>query len=190
MSRIYVLAENYQHFQHWCRISGINPRTARYVSAPQDLWGVSGQDVTFIKYETWRNHPQAAELDRQLRHAELVSSPPARKKVVVEPPNNSFWYRLVNLDPALFRGLVVAVVALLATLGVTIAPGVPDQVIAIVWLLSAIIQALWTRGGVTPNAKVAVSVPDPINEPEKVEAGGAVTTAPNHEIIAAATTQG
>jgi len=180
----YVMAENYLHFVYYCNQCGIRPNrdNHKYVGSPSDLWGVDPNYSRFITYETFPRHPQYSSIRRELR---VVLS-----KGRTQMPNDNFWYRLINLDPALFRGLVVAVVALLATLGVTIAPGVPDQVIAIVWLLSAIIQALWTRGGVTPNAKVAVSVPDPINEPEKVEAGGAVTTAPNHEIIAAATTQG
>lgn len=103
----------------------------------------------------------------------------------VTPPNN-LWWRLMNLDPALWRGLIIAVFALLGTIGVSVIPGLPDQIIGLIWIVSAIVQALWTRQAVTPNAKVAVSVPDPVNSPNVVEAGEATTTAPDRQILEAA----
>lgn len=100
---------------------------------------------------------------------------------------DNFWYRLTKLEPAVYRGLIVATVALLASIGIVISPGVPDALVGFIWALSAIVQALWTRGSVTANARVSVLVPDPVNNPQIVEAGEAISTAPNAEIIEAAT---
>lgn len=99
----------------------------------------------------------------------------------------SIWYKLIKLDPAVFRGLIVAMAALLASVGVAISPGVPDAVIGFFVVLVPIVQALWTRPAVTANARVAVLVPDPVNNPQIIEAGAAITTAPDAEIITAAT---
>jgi hypothetical protein len=103
--------------------------------------------------------------------------------------NDNFWYRLTKLDPAVFRGLIVSVVALLASVGVAISPGVPDALIAFIVVVVPLAQALWTRPAVTPNARVSVYLPDPVNEPQVVEAGEAVTTASDSAIIEAATTE-
>lgn len=102
-------------------------------------------------------------------------------------PNDNFWYRLTKLDPAVFRGLIVAIVALLASVGVAISPGVPDALIGFIWAVSALVQAAWTRQAVTANAKVAVVVPDPVNNPQIIEAGEAIATAPPAAIVEAAT---
>lgn len=99
---------------------------------------------------------------------------------------DTIWWRLVHLDPALLRGGVVAVVALLGVLGVLVTPGLPDVVLVLWVALAAIVQALWTRPAVTANARVLVAVPDPVNEPHVVVAGEAVTTAGGTAIIDAA----
>lgn len=101
---------------------------------------------------------------------------------------NGFWYRLVHLDPALFRGLVVAVVALLASIGILVSPDLADSLVGAVVALSAIVQALWTKPAVTPNDKVVVYVPDPVSQPGQVAPGNAVTSATNSEIVEAART--
>jgi len=98
--------------------------------------------------------------------------------------------KFAAMDPALIRGIVVAIVGLLSSLGIAVSPQLPDTLIGVVLAVLAIVQALWTRTAVTPNAKVAVVVPDPINAPEIVAAGEAATTAPNHEIISAARAAG
>lgn len=99
---------------------------------------------------------------------------------------DSFLYRLSKLDPAVFRGIIVGIVTILADVGVVIAPGIPDALVGVITAVAVISQALWTRNGVTPNAKVAVMVPDPYNEPHIVAPGEAVTTATPKEIVAAA----
>lgn len=99
---------------------------------------------------------------------------------------DSVWWRLIYLNPALWRGLVVSVVALLASAGVIIAPAVPDATISVIVIVAAIVQAVWTRRGVTPNGKVVVYVPDPVNRPDEVSAGAATTGAGDDAVLAAA----
>lgn len=57
----YVLAENHQHFVHWCRISGFSPEDphVQYVASPKTIRGINPRLSEFIFYETWRNHPQS-----------------------------------------------------------------------------------------------------------------------------------
>jgi len=104
----------------------------------------------------------------------------------VEENKDSVWWKLVNLDPALLRGLITAGVMFLASFGLILAPGVPDAAVGFISVIFLMAQALWIRPSVTPNAKVAVSVPDPVNAPHVVEAGEAKTTASNADILDAA----
>lgn len=108
----------------------------------------------------------------------------------MEPINDTFWWRLVHLNPALIRGIVMAAVLLAASLGILISPGLPDTLIGFIATALAIVQALWTRSAVTANARVAVSVPDPINFPNVVAAGDATTSATPKDIIDAARASG
>lgn len=110
----------------------------------------------------------------------------------LEEPNpngtdNSLWYRLVHLNPALWRGLVVATVALLASSGVVISDQIPNNLVLFIGAVAAIVQALWTKTGVTPNAKVVSFLPEPIMRPGYIRAGEAVTTATEPAIVRAAT---
>jgi hypothetical protein len=99
---------------------------------------------------------------------------------------NSVWWRIVHLEPALWRGVVVAAVALLSSVGVVVAPAVPDTLVLFIVAAAALVQAVWTRPAVTANARVVVRAPDPIDQPAKVEAGEAVTEASNKAILEAA----
>lgn len=99
---------------------------------------------------------------------------------------DTIWWRLVHLEPAVWRGAVVAVVALLGALGIIVAPGIPDALIAAWVALAAVVQALWTRPAVTANARVVVEAPDPVDRPGRVLAGEAVTGASDALILAAA----
>lgn len=100
----------------------------------------------------------------------------------------TLWWRLVHLDPALLRGAVVAVVALLGALGILVSPQLPDVLIGAWAAMAAVVQALWTRPAVTANARVVVWAPDPVGSPRTVAAGEATstTTASDAAIIGAA----
>lgn len=193
MKHIYVMAANYRHFSYWCHSNGIfnfNEHVT-YVARPETLWGVIGEESQFIFYETWRQHPQAAAIytEYQIAMNRPKYVPVYVRSKTVEPtpiPNNSFWYKLTKLEPAVYRGLIISIVALLASVGVAISPGVPDALIGFILVVVPIVQALWTRPAVTANARVSVYLPDPQNEPDYVRAGEAVTTATNAEIVEAA----
>jgi len=107
-------------------------------------------------------------------------------------PRDTVWWKLVNLQPATWRGVVTAAVVLLAAVGIKVAPEVPDAVFLVILALLPVIQGVWTRSAVTPNAKVAVSVPDPVNAPSVVESGQAVVpdNTPVSEILEAAKGEG
>lgn len=91
-----------------------------------------------------------------------------------DQPPDTFWWRLVNLQPATWRGIVVAIFAFLAAVGIKVAPEIPDAAFLLVIALLPIAQGLWTKKAVTPNAKVAVYVPEPTRAPELVQPGEAV----------------
>jgi hypothetical protein len=99
---------------------------------------------------------------------------------------NSFWWRLVHMNPALFRGGVVAVVTVAGLFGIVVIPGLDEKLVAVWVPLMAIVQAVWTRDGVTPNEKVVVFAPDPVMRPRAVEAGQASTSASDTSIVDAA----
>lgn len=102
-----------------------------------------------------------------------------------------FWWRLVNLNPALFRAVVISVFALLASLGIVVNDALPDQLVGVVVAVLALVQGLWTKAAVTPNEKVLAYVPDPVDKPQEVAAGAATTTAPDTVILdAVANTDG
>lgn len=93
------------------------------------------------------------------------------------PENPSFLWRLVNLDPALWRGAVIAVCSLLASLGVVVvSEEVQLAVIGLVMAVIALVQALWTKRSTVPVKKVVVYKPDPVGDPTKVAPGPAVST--------------
>lgn len=97
--------------------------------------------------------------------------------------------RLMKLDPSVWRGLVVAVVTLLGAVGVLVAPGIPDAILGVWTPLAAILSALWIRPAVTPNAKVAVYMPDPEERPTVVRSGEADASAARDSLILAAAKQ-
>lgn len=94
-----------------------------------------------------------------------------------------------ELEPASFRGALVAVVAILGTVGVHVTPGVPETIVNVVTgivTVSAFIASLWARRAVTANSRVVVYAPDPIAQPRMVEPGEAVTRASDGAILDAA----
>lgn len=92
------------------------------------------------------------------------------------PDNPSFWWKLIHLDPVLVRGFVMSTAALLGGLGLALNDVKMGAILGFVSALMLLGQALWTRRAVVPNAKVVVYKPDPVNEPNLLEAGPAVST--------------
>lgn len=105
------------------------------------------------------------------------------------PNKNSFWWRFVNLEPAVWKTLILVVVAILGNLGILVSDDLANNFVTLWTLLMFIVQVLWVRPSVTPNAKVAVMVPDPA-QPDVVAPGAAVTSATSAEIVQAARTSG
>lgn len=92
------------------------------------------------------------------------------------PDVPSFFWKLTHLDPAVYRGIVVSVVGLLATFGLILSDQNSGAIVAVVSAIAALVQAIWTRGAVTPNQKVVVYKPNPVGEPTVVVAGQAVSS--------------
>ena len=106
-------------------------------------------------------------------------------------PKYGFLWRLVNLQPAVWRGLVVAALAVAGALGLDVAVDLPDNIMLVIIGIIPVIQALWTKGAVTPNAKVVVVEPDPVNAPGEIAAGPATPIDASHQdVIAAAYSTG
>lgn len=92
------------------------------------------------------------------------------------PEDAGFWWKLVNLNPALWRALIVATIALLGAVGIAVNGSIEDSLFLFITAVAAVVQGLWTRKGVTANQKVVVYKPDPIDNPTMVLPGPAVST--------------
>jgi len=99
---------------------------------------------------------------------------------------DTFWWRLVHLEPTVLRGVLTGLLGLAGALGILIAPGLPDTILGFWVPLMAVVQLLWTRPAVTANARVVVEAPDPVGAPGTVAPGEATTTATNGQILEAA----
>jgi hypothetical protein len=103
------------------------------------------------------------------------------------PNEDKTWlWNLINLNPALWIGLVVAVAALLGSFGLVLNDKQTGAITGLIIAVVAIVQAIWTRVKVTPNKKVVVSAPDPIAQPSLVAPGEAITSASARQILIAA----
>lgn len=102
---------------------------------------------------------------------------------------NTFWWRLTHLEPAIYKGIIVGLVGLLAAFGVVISPELPDQLLFFITAAMTLVQALWTKASVTPNAKVLAYLADPA-KPKVITSGEAMTTATDAAIITAVREQG
>lgn len=91
------------------------------------------------------------------------------------PDDAGFWWKLVHLNPTLWRGLIIAVVSLLAAVGITVASGLQDATFAFIVAVVAVVQALWTKPAVTANKKVVVYKPDPVESPNVLASGEAMS---------------
>ena len=92
------------------------------------------------------------------------------------PEDPGFWWKLVHLDPVLLRGAVISIAALVGTFGFAIGDQKVEAFLSAVAALIVLVQALWTRKAVVPNAKVVVYKPDPVNSPKELAPGPAVST--------------
>lgn len=101
------------------------------------------------------------------------------------PANPSWAWKLAHLNPTLFKGFVMAGIALLGTLGIAVADVKVNAVVGFVTAALLLIQAVWTKPSVTANAKVLALVPDPVDRPAVVVAGEAVTPASDRAVLAA-----
>jgi hypothetical protein len=195
----YIFAANYQHAIYCAKQNGLYlsnvTRNVHYINHEEQLLGISkNENIEFIFFVTFRQHPRYPQISERVRILEHISDskmPIYREEEhKMEEPTDTFWWKLVHLDPTLIRGLVMATILLLSSIGILVSPEVPNSLIGFIATVLAIVQALWTRPAVTPNAKVAVVVPDPVNAPEVVEAGNATTTATTKDIIEAARASG
>lgn len=109
---------------------------------------------------------------------------------MVPGEDSGFWWRLVHLEPALWRGLIISVAVLIGTFGLVVTDNVQTGIYGVILAVVALVQALWTRSSVTANKKVVVYAPDPTGMPGVVEPGEATTEATPGDILdaAAATT--
>lgn len=102
------------------------------------------------------------------------------------PENDSFWWRITHLEPAIFKGLILSLVGILTAFGVHVSDAIPDSLIGFIVVALAFAQAMWTRKSVTPNAKVVSYVDNHGN----LTPGEATTLAGDAAILSAARTGG
>jgi len=89
-----------------------------------------------------------------------------------------WWQKLVTLDPALVRGLILSIVALFGTvLKVTVLTGTADTIVTFVLSAFALVAAVWIRPSVTPNAKVVVYDDTPLAPVATIKPGEATVKA-------------
>jgi hypothetical protein len=91
------------------------------------------------------------------------------------PSDPGFWWKLVHLNPTLWRALIVATIALLGAVGIAVNGSIEDSLFLFITAVAAIVQGVWTRGSVTANQKVVVYKPDPVGEPHTLSAGPSVS---------------
>lgn len=86
-----------------------------------------------------------------------------------------WWQKLLKLNPAVIRGVLVAVLAVVAqVLGHTIvSDGMIDLIINAFTAIAPLLAGILIRPAVTPNAKVETYKPDPVSSPDVVVAGDA-----------------
>lgn len=97
-----------------------------------------------------------------------------------------FWWKLVNLNPVILRTAIVAIFMVAGALGIVTSDGLADSLIAGWIAVMSLVQMVWTRTGVTPNAKVVVAMQDPTRSDTWVVPGAAVTEATDAAIVRAA----
>lgn len=102
--------------------------------------------------------------------------------------NPSLLERIATLNPALLRGSIVAIFGIIvAVTGHQVDNATVDLVVNGVLALLALVAAIVIRPAVTPNGKVVVMKPNPIDQPGVVAPGEAtVGPAMTDEVVQAA----
>lgn len=90
--------------------------------------------------------------------------------------------RFSRMEPAVFRGLIVSIVALLASVGVIVTPALSDSIVGLIGAVAALIAGFWIKPAVTPNDKVVSYLPDPERR-GKLLSGAAITTASDGVVL-------
>lgn len=89
----------------------------------------------------------------------------------------TWWEKLLKLDPALVRGAIVSIFALIGTALNTQLDDTAQLVVSCVLALFALLASILIRPTVTPNAKVIVLDQTPLSEVPTIEAGEATVPA-------------
>lgn len=93
--------------------------------------------------------------------------------------------KLLHLDPVLVAAMVTVITTVAALFGVELSHG-KAEVFAVVGLAIIVIGAqLWARRKTLARRKVLAFLPDPVDKPNRVAAGTAVTTASDSTVIRA-----
>lgn len=95
---------------------------------------------------------------------------------------NEWLVRFAKMEPAVFRGIIVSIVALLASVGVVVTPALSDSIVGLIGAVAALVAALWIKPAVTPNGKVVSYLPDP-DRRGKLMPGDATTTASDGVVL-------
>lgn len=117
-----------------------------------------------------------ASTDEVNEYLDAKFDPSTDKSIEGVPDNPGVWWHLVNMEPALLRGLVVGVFSLLAATGLFVSDNLQAAIAGLVFAIVAVLQGISTRKASTPNAKVVVYKPDPVLFPHYVKPGPAVST--------------
>lgn len=117
--------------------------------------------------------PYRRELLRKLTD---MSDPVRDQREEGIPENPGFFWKLIHLNPALWRGVVIAVFALLSAFGFFVVQERQEAVLGLLMALVALFQAFWTKDATMAKRQVVVYKPDPVAEPTKVSPGPAVSS--------------
>lgn len=90
MTRVHVIAQNREHFVHWCREIGISPLDRRviFVARARDLLGY--RDVSVIYYGPYHQRRDLKEIDEQLAMLRAIGQ--LREPVHQETPRRPSFF--------------------------------------------------------------------------------------------------
>lgn len=93
------------------------------------------------------------------------------------------WF--FQLEPALIRAVLLALVAIAAKFGFQDAEGWVELVIDLFSAISGLLAFLWARPVITSMAKVIAFQPKPFTQPELIEPGNAVVDTGDENAVVA-----